>query len=78
LVGNPERKRVVIDNIDVRRERYLSADESLSVAGFAKRFEDPMEFGIGVGAAGRRTFANAAGANNNGLEVDLRKSLGRG
>lgn len=78
VVGNPELKRAVIDNVDLRWEWYLTSDESLSVAGFAKRFEDPIESVIEVGAAGRRTFANAAGADNKGVEVEVRKSLGRG
>ena len=75
VVGNPDLARARIDNIDVRWEWYLSPDESLSVAGFAKQFTDPIEVVIEVGAAGRQTFANAAAATNNGLEVDLRKSL---
>ena len=77
VVGNPDLARARIDNVDLRWEWYLSPDESLSVAGFAKRFEDPIEVVIEVGAAGRQTFANAAAARNNGLEVDLRKALGR-
>jgi hypothetical protein len=78
VVGNPDLKRAVIDNVDVRWEWYLSPDESLSVAGFAKRFQDPIEVVIEVGAASRQTFANAAAADNNGVEFDVRKSLGRG
>lgn len=75
-VGNPDLQRALIDNLDARWEWYLSGDESLSVAAFAKRFEDPIELVIEVGAAGRVTSANAASATNNGLEFDLRKSLG--
>ena len=74
--GNPDLKRAVIDNLDARWEWYLSSDESLSVAVFGKRFTDPIELVVEVGAAGRVTSANAASATNNGVELDLRKSLG--
>ena len=77
-VGNPDLQRAVIDNLDARWEWYLSSDESLSVAVFGKRFTDPIELVVEVGAAGRVTAANAASATNNGVELDLRKSLGAG
>ena len=78
VVGNPDLTRAVIENYDVRWEWYLSSDESVSVAGFVKQFTDPIESVIEVGAAGRLTLANASAAQNNGLELDVRKSIGSG
>lgn len=78
VVGNPDLKRATIDNYDVRWEWYLSSDESVSVAGFVKEFSDPIESVIEVGAAGRLTLANATSATNNGVEFDVRKSIGFG
>lgn len=78
VVGNPDLTRALIENYDLRWEWYLSSDESVSVAGFVKRFDSPIESVIEVGAAGRLTLANATAAQNNGLELDVRKSIGFG
>ena len=75
--GNPDLRRSLIQNADVRWEWYPSAGEVLSFGVFAKRFDDPIER-VYRGTSGTRvtTFENAASAFNYGAEVELRKQLG--
>ncbi|HVH13297.1 MAG TPA: TonB-dependent receptor, partial [Longimicrobium sp.] len=75
--GNPDLRRALIQNYDARWEWYPAADEIVSVALFAKRFEDPIER-IYLNTSGSRivTFANAESAFNYGVELELRTSLG--
>jgi TonB-dependent receptor len=75
--GNPDLERTLIQNADVRWEWYPNAGEVLSVGVFAKHFDDPIER-VYRGTSGTRvtTFENAAGANNYGAELEVRKGLG--
>jgi outer membrane receptor protein involved in Fe transport len=75
--GNPTLQRTLIDNVDARWEWYPAPGEALSVALFAKRFDDPIER-IYLGTSGTRvvSFVNAAGAHNYGAELEVRKRLG--
>jgi TonB-dependent receptor len=77
VMGNPDLVRTLVRNFDVRWEWYPSPGEALSVALFAKDFQDPIER-IYLGTSGTRivTFANAEGARNYGVELEVRKSLG--
>jgi hypothetical protein len=74
--GNANLRRALIQNLDARWEWYPSAAEVVSVALFAKRFDDPIERII-VGTTGANTigFVNADGASNYGVEVEVRKTL---
>lgn len=74
--GNPSLRRALIQNYDLRWELYPSPGEVVSVAVFAKRFDDPIER-IVVGATGAvvNTFVNADGADNYGVEFEVRRSL---
>ncbi|MCA9546789.1 MAG: TonB-dependent receptor, partial [Myxococcales bacterium] len=74
--GNPDLKSGLIRHLDLRWEWYPSPRESLSVAGFFKAFEDPIEATINAGADGTLSFRNSAGASNLGLEIEARKQLG--
>ncbi len=76
VIGNPNLKRALIQNYDLRWEFYPSAGEVLSVGVFAKRFSNPIER-IYVGSSGTRiiTFVNAEGADNYGVELEARKGL---
>ncbi len=76
MEGNPGLRRALIQNIDARWEWYPSAAEVVSVAFFAKHFDDPIERVI-TGATGGDviSFVNADGANNLGVELELRKHL---
>lgn len=75
--GNPDLRRAMIRNFDLRWELYPSSGEVLSVALFGKLFDDPIER-IYLGTSGTKvvTFLNAAGATNYGVEVEARKRLG--
>lgn len=72
--GNPNLRRALIKNIDARWEWYPGLGEVVSVAAFAKRFSDPIERVI-VATTGFPTisFVNADGANNYGVELEVRK-----
>ncbi|HEV8599536.1 MAG TPA: TonB-dependent receptor [Gemmatimonadales bacterium] len=76
--GNPELKRALIRNFDLRWEWYPRGGEVLSVALFAKRFTDPIE-AIYQGTSGTRiiSFVNAKGADNYGVELEARQGLDR-
>ena len=75
--GDTSLTRALIQNYDMRWEWYPRAGEILSVAAFAKRFRDPIER-IEVASSGSSQFswANADGAENYGLEFEMRKGLG--
>jgi len=77
VVGNPDLQRSLIRNLDLRWEWYPSPSEAVTVAFFAKDFQDPIER-IFLGTSGTRiiTFTNAEGARNYGVELELRKGLG--
>jgi outer membrane receptor protein involved in Fe transport len=76
--GNPDLVRSLIRNFDVRWELYPSSGEVLSVALFAKDFDNPIErVYLGNSGSGKlATFANAVGAMNYGVEVEARKRFG--
>ena len=77
FLGNSNLRRTLIRNADMRWEWYPDAGEILSVGGYAKRFDDPIER-VYRGTSGTRvtTFENADKADNYGLELELRKRLG--
>ena len=77
VIGNPNLRRALITNYDIRWEWYMTQFETLSVAGFYKIFEDPIERVIRLGAGGVREFANADQAQNYGLEFQSRVWLSR-
>jgi outer membrane receptor protein involved in Fe transport len=76
VLGNPDLKRALIQNYDLRWEWYPNAGEVVSVALFAKRFTNPIER-VYRGSSGTRiiTFVNADGADNYGIELEGRKNL---
>lgn len=75
-VGNPDLKRTLIDNADIRYEYYPRSGEVLSAAVFAKRFQDPIERVNRVSSnKAIVTWVNAEGARNYGVELEARKDL---
>jgi outer membrane receptor protein involved in Fe transport len=76
VLGNPDLRRTLIRNLDLRWEWYPGPAEALSVAFFGKSFKDPVER-VYLATSGTRiiTFQNAEGAHNYGLELELRKDL---
>ncbi|MES2306851.1 MAG: TonB-dependent receptor [Gemmatimonadota bacterium] len=75
--GNPELKRALIQNYDLRWEFYPHRGEVVSLGLFAKKFTDPIER-VYQGTSGTRiiSYVNAASADNYGVELELRKGLG--
>jgi TonB-dependent receptor len=78
VAGDDNLRRSLIQNYDVRWEWYPSESEVYTVSVFAKRFKDPIER-VYLGTSGTRlvTFQNARGADNLGVELEVRKWLGR-
>lgn len=74
--GNTSLKNAEIKNLDFRLEHYPSSGETYSLAFFYKKFTNPIESVIVNEGSGKSfNFANAAGAENYGLEADIRKVL---
>lgn len=75
--GNPDLQRALIRNFDLRWEWYPNPAEIVSIGLFAKKFTDPIER-VYQGTSGTRiiTYLNARGADNYGVEVEVRKGLG--
>lgn len=65
----------LIKNYDVRYEWYPSAGEILSVTGFYKHFDKPVEL-MKTTTLNQYYYTNQKSATNLGLEMELRKSLG--
>jgi len=78
LEGNPDLERTRIDNVDLRWELYPASGEVLSLGVFAKRFDKPIERVYRAAGASSRFvgFVNAQSAENYGIEMEVRKSLG--
>ncbi len=78
VFGNPELERALIQNYDARWEWYPRPGETISLGGFYKRFRNPIERILVQNADGFSpdiTFANAEGADNYGVELEVRKRL---
>lgn len=74
--GNPDLKRTMIHNLDLRWEYFPSGSEVLAISGFYKIFKDPIERVI-LNDAGDSSFQNITEATNYGAELEARLSLGR-
>ena len=75
--GNYDLKAAYIDNIDLGYEYYPSNGELISVSLFYKRFKNPIEwtYTVAGGTDLIYSYINAKGADNYGVEVDIRKNL---
>lgn len=77
VVGNPELKRALIQNVDVRIETFPGAGEVLAISGFYKDFTNPIERIVQPTAQLRTSYTNALGATNAGVEFEARRRFGR-
>ncbi|MFT7590614.1 MAG: TonB-dependent receptor [bacterium] len=76
LIGNPELKRTLIQNFDVRYELYPSRGQSFSVSGFYKKFHNPIEQTQNPKAANTEiTYKNVGNANLYGVELEFVQNL---
>lgn len=78
VMGNYDLKAAYIQNVDLRYEWYPSSGEQVSLALFYKHFTNPIEwtYTVAGGTDLIYSFVNAEGANNYGIELDIRKNLG--
>ncbi|WP_310586725.1 TonB-dependent receptor domain-containing protein [Telluribacter sp. SYSU D00476] len=79
--GNPDLRRTIADNLDLRYERYPSASEQFMVGVFYKSIKDPIEYTLQRDAIrGQDQYyspGNFGNATNYGLEVDYIRYLRR-
>ena len=78
FIGNPDLKRTLIDNYDLRWEWFLRPGEIIAVSGFYKFFKNPIERVINVFYAsegGEIFYDNIDKADVMGVEIELRKRL---
>ena len=75
--GNYNLKPAYIDNLDFGYELYPSSGELISVSLFYKRFKNPIEwtYTVSGGTDLIYSYVNAKGADNYGVEVDIRINL---
>jgi hypothetical protein len=77
VFGDSSLVRTLIRNYDVRWEWYPAPGELVSVALFAKDFRHPIEpIDVATSGASQLSFANAEGAYDYGIEMEVRKGLG--
>ena len=76
--GNTNLKRATIDNFDLRYEMYPGDGQIISVSGFYKKFENPIELinRTGTSGAPELYYANVNKVTNIGGEVEVRFNLG--
>jgi TonB-dependent receptor len=78
-VGNPDLKRTLIDNIDLRFEYYPTYRENISLGLFAKNFTNPIERAFNPEAANAElTWKNVDNAQVFGAELEFSKHLKKG
>lgn len=76
ITGNVDLKNAYSNSVDLRYEFYPSAGETVTIGGFYKYFEDPIEQTYNEAGSGLQyTFHNADHAKAFGVEVDIKKRL---
>jgi TonB-dependent receptor len=73
--GNPNLKRSIINNLDLRGEIFPRPGELLAASVFYKRFIEPIEEVIQPTAQLRISYDNAEKADSYGFELEIRKAL---
>ncbi len=76
IYGNPDIRRAVISNYDLRFELFPDPGELLALSLFYKDMRDAIEAVALRGNVPERTWINADKAETVGLEVEARKSFG--
>ena len=77
ISGDPQLKRAVIHNADLRFEFYPSSSQIISVSGFYKNFTNPIEMICRTGTSGAPElyFANVKRVDNFGGELEIKVKL---
>ncbi|MBP6456433.1 MAG: carboxypeptidase-like regulatory domain-containing protein [Chitinophagaceae bacterium] len=75
--GNPKLERTKVTNIDLRYEIYPRAGELITLAGFYKNFQNPIELQLNPSGTNtfNREYINAPQAISFGAEMEFRKKL---
>ncbi|MGM9777443.1 MAG: TonB-dependent receptor domain-containing protein [Prevotella sp.] len=75
--GKVDLKSCYIHNVDLRYEFYPSRGEQITIAGFYKHFNNPIEwtYTVAGGTDLVYSYENAESADNFGVELDIRKDL---
>jgi len=74
--GNPDLVNSYINNFDIRYEIFPSSGDIITLGGFYKHFETPIEAHlINAGSGMNYNYDNALSAQSFGIELDMRKSL---
>ena len=75
--GKVDLKSCYIHNVDLRYEFYPSRGEQITIAGFYKHFDNPIEWTYTVAGGTDLVYSydNAESADNFGVELDIRKDL---
>ena len=77
VYGNPDLKRALIDNLDLRWEYFFDRGEKLAVSTFYKSFQNPIEQKLLVETQNYEiVYVNSKDAYLYGAELEFRKNLG--
>lgn len=76
--GNPNLQRATINNYDTRLEYFPGKGQIISISGFYKTFDDPIELLLRTGTSGQPElyFDNIDRAKSYGAELEYRMNLG--
>lgn len=76
-IGNPQLKRTLVTNVDLRYEWFPNPGDLLSIGGFYKSFQDPIIRAFNPQASlPESRFINVDKAHVAGAELEIRKNLG--
>lgn len=76
ITGNVNLKNAYTNSVDLRYEFYPSSGETVTIGGFYKYFDDPIEQTYNEAGSGLQyTYHNAHHAKAFGVEVDIKKQL---
>lgn len=76
ITGNMNLKNAYTNSVDLRYEFYPSAGETVTIGGFYKYFDAPIEQTYNEAGSGLQyTYHNADHAKAFGVEVDIKKQL---
>ncbi len=75
VVGNPNLKRALIQNVDARWEMFPGGAQVVAASVFYKHFNDPIERIVEPTAQLRTSYTNARSARNLGLELEARRQV---
>jgi TonB-dependent receptor len=76
LNGDPNLKRALIDNYDLRLEWFPGAGQLVSVSGFYKHFENPIELSKAQNPTAL-IYQNVSSAFCQGIEFEYRINIGK-